>query len=130
VSIAQARRDMRAEQLDMKLPGESDPWVQEHFRRPDGSFDALRYHRWLQEETARLLGPVTVTMYDYWMEALLKRVVEESNMFYGGMVPLLPTYFRGYDEVPWEEATLWARVAAINERIREERSHAGRRSPH
>ena len=85
----------------MKLPAETDPWVQEKFRKPDGSFNAAAYNRWLLEEEQRLAGPLKITDHDKWMAVWLQRIIEEANMFYNGMVPLLPSYYKTWDEVPW-----------------------------
>ena len=55
------------------------------------------------------------------MSLWLQRIIEEANMFYNGMMPLLPSYYKSYDEVPWEDWYLWGVVAEVNDRMRRQR---------
>jgi len=120
--IAKTRRIILAEEELPAgiLPNEADPWVRKTFVRGDGSFNAAAFAKWFEEQELKLLeekyGPLQVTEYDKWMSVWLMRLVEEADMFMGNMVPMLPSYYEGYDKVPWQDWYLWAIISEVRQK--------------
>ena len=119
--IAQSLHDMRIEESGFTLPGASDPWVRSTFTKEDGSFDPKEYGLWLRRKEEEFLGPIEIGEYEIYMSLWLGRLVQESNMFYNGINPMLASYYKAYDEVPWEDWYVWGVIASIYAKLREEK---------